>query len=117
MEEESIRALGTINLIEFNGQVKRHLIGISVKGSKRPKFYIRSVERIKSQGVEDRDNSHGLEEVAREEVPSRETTGEGQSQVLETRSHPLPPSTVGCVDGACNNTLPIVHVVADILGI
>ena len=44
------------------------------------------------------------------------TTEEEQSQVLETRSHLLPPLTVGCVDGACNNTLQVVHVVADILG-
>ena len=46
VEEESIRASGTINLIEFNGQCKKNLIGISVKGSKRPKFYVRSVEQI-----------------------------------------------------------------------
>ena len=44
------------------------------------------------------------------------TMGEEQSQVLETRSHLLPLPIVGCVDGACNNMLPIMHVVADILG-
>ena len=69
-EEESIRASGTINLIEFNEQCKRHLIGISVKGSKRPKFYVRSVEQVQSQGVGGRDNSLSREEVVQEEVPS-----------------------------------------------
>ena len=54
--------------------------------------------------------------MAREEVPSHTATGEEQSQVLKNGSHLLPPSTVGCVDGACNNTLPVAHVVADILG-
>ena len=75
-EEESICASGTINLIEFNGQYKQHLIGISVKGSRRPQFYVRSIEQVQSQGVEGRDNSLSREEVAREEVPSRTTIGE-----------------------------------------